>query len=271
MADAALGTAQVWDGRAADAVGTLAATAREAAAVGYRDAAVRALDAGTAGLLLTGQPAAAFRSAAEAVALHEREPTGCAAPVIAYAYLAATAGAGHGTIPWTAGDDLDPPAPQAEAFASLLLAGAFSAQGDAQRARRARAQARGALAGLRPGPTLAALFEEQRSGGILDLWPTALSSRERAVLRALSGPLTLREIAAELHVSHNTVKTQVRSVFRKLGAHDRAGAVARAAAVAAVGNAGPPGGEPPGGPGLGTSASEAPAHGQPVRASCRRA
>ena len=203
--------------------------------------------------------------------MHEREPTGCAAPVIAYAYLAATAGAGHGTIPWTAGDDPEPPAPHAEAFASLLLACAFSARGDAQRARRARAQARGALAGLPSGPTLAALFEEQRSGGILDFWPTALSDRERAVLRALSGPLTLREIAAELHVSHNTVKTQVRSVFRKLGAHDRADAVARAAAVAAAGHAGPPGGEPPGGPGLRTVASEASPHGQPVRASCRRA
>ena len=271
LADAALGTAQVWDGRAADAVGPLAATAREAAGVGYRDVAVRALDAGTAGLLLTGQPTAAYLSASEAVALHEWEPTACAAPVVAYAYLAATAGAGHGTIPWTAGDDLEPPAPHAEAFASLLLARAFSAQGDAQRARRARAQARGALAGLPSGPTLAVLFEEQRSGGILDFWPTALSDRERAVLRALSGPLTLREIAAELHVSHNTVKTQVRSVFRKLGAHDRAGAVARAAAVAAVGNAGPPGPEPPGGPELRAGASEARAHGQPVRASCRRA
>jgi LuxR family maltose regulon positive regulatory protein len=245
MADAALGTAQVWDGQTADAAGRLAATAQEAAEAGYRDVAVRALDARTAGLLLTGQPTAAFLSASEAVGFHEREPTRCAAPVIAYAYLAATAGVGHETIPWTAGDALEPPAPQAEAFASLLLAHAFSAQGDAQRARRARAQARGALAGLRSGPALAALLAGQRPGGMLDFWPTALSDRERAVLRALSGPLTLREIAAELHVSHNTVKTQVRSVFRKLGAHDRAGAVARAAAVAAAG--------------------------QPVRASCRRA
>jgi LuxR family maltose regulon positive regulatory protein len=64
-----------------------------------------------------------------------------------------------------------------------------------------------------------------------DLWPMALSDRERAVLRALSGPLTLREIAAELNVSHNTVKSHVRSVFRKLGAHDRAGAVTRGVAA----------------------------------------
>jgi ATP/maltotriose-dependent transcriptional regulator MalT len=49
----------------------------------------------------------------------------------------------------------------------------------------------------------------------------ALSSREHAVWRALSGPLTLREIANEMYLSHNTVKTHVRTVFRKLGVHSR--------------------------------------------------
>jgi LuxR family maltose regulon positive regulatory protein len=58
--------------------------------------------------------------------------------------------------------------------------------------------------------------------------PQDLSLGERRVLRALCGPLTLREIAAELYVSHNTVKTQVRAIFRKLDAHDRSEAVARA-------------------------------------------
>jgi DNA-binding CsgD family transcriptional regulator len=242
MADAALGTVMVWEGQAADAVGRLAATAREAVRVGYRDVAVRALDAHTAGLLLTGEPTAALVSAREAVALHELDPTRCVAPVVAYAYLAATAGAGHGPIPWTAGDPLEPPAPHAEAFAWLLLAHAANAHREPRQARCARAQARAALAGLRSGPVLARLFEEQRSGGIPDFCPTVLSDRERAVLRALSGPLTVREIAAELNVSHNTVKTHVRSVFRKLGAHDRAGAVARGAAAGLVTRrAGPPG------------------------------
>ncbi|MFD8818052.1 response regulator transcription factor, partial [Streptomyces sp. NPDC059627] len=58
--------------------------------------------------------------------------------------------------------------------------------------------------------------------------PQDLSPGEHRVLRALCGPLTLREIAAELYVSRNTVKTQVRAIFRKLDAHDRSGAVARA-------------------------------------------
>jgi LuxR family maltose regulon positive regulatory protein len=163
------------------------------------------------------------------VALHELDPTRCAVPVVAYAYLAATAGAVDRTIPWTAGDALESPAPHAEAFAWLLLAQAANAHGgDARQARRARTQAHAALVGLRSGPVLARLLMEQRVAEIPDFWPAALSDRERAVLRALSGPLTLREIAAELNVSHNTVKTHVRSVFRKLGAHDRAGAVARA-------------------------------------------
>lgn len=55
-----------------------------------------------------------------------------------------------------------------------------------------------------------------------------LSPSERRVLRALCGPLTLREIASELYVSHNTVKTQVRAIFRKLDAHSRSSAIVQA-------------------------------------------
>jgi LuxR family maltose regulon positive regulatory protein len=43
--------------------------------------------------------------------------------------------------------------------------------------------------------------------------------------------LTLPEIARELHVSHNTVKTHIRSLYTKLGAHGRAEAVGRARAL----------------------------------------
>lgn len=55
-----------------------------------------------------------------------------------------------------------------------------------------------------------------------------LTGRELRVLRALSGPLSMREIADELYVSYNTVKTQVASIFRKLDVHDRAAAVTAA-------------------------------------------
>lgn len=55
-----------------------------------------------------------------------------------------------------------------------------------------------------------------------------LSPRERLILRSLDENLTLAQIAAELYVSRNTVKTQVQSVYRKLGVSRRADAVALA-------------------------------------------
>jgi LuxR family maltose regulon positive regulatory protein len=55
-----------------------------------------------------------------------------------------------------------------------------------------------------------------------------LSERELAVLRLLGSKLSQREIAAELYVSFNTVKTHTRAIFRKLDASSRAEAVNRA-------------------------------------------
>ncbi|GAA2724176.1 LuxR C-terminal-related transcriptional regulator [Cellulomonas aerilata] len=57
-----------------------------------------------------------------------------------------------------------------------------------------------------------------------------LTERERVVLGLLDekGGLTLREIAAEVYVSRNTLKSQLRSVYRKLGVASRAEAVERA-------------------------------------------
>ena len=55
-----------------------------------------------------------------------------------------------------------------------------------------------------------------------------LSEREVVVLRELADDTGLAEVAARLHVSHNTVKTQVRSTYRKLGVRRRADAVSRA-------------------------------------------
>jgi LuxR family transcriptional regulator, maltose regulon positive regulatory protein len=56
----------------------------------------------------------------------------------------------------------------------------------------------------------------------------ALSERELAVLRALTGPLSQREIAREFYLSHSTIHTHTRSVYRKLGVSSRAEAVLRA-------------------------------------------
>ncbi|MFF1539956.1 LuxR C-terminal-related transcriptional regulator [Microbacterium sp. NPDC058269] len=56
-----------------------------------------------------------------------------------------------------------------------------------------------------------------------------LSSREQVVLRALTSGAPLPAIADELRVSPNTLKTQLRSIYRKLGAHNRAEAMEQAA------------------------------------------
>jgi LuxR family transcriptional regulator, maltose regulon positive regulatory protein len=57
---------------------------------------------------------------------------------------------------------------------------------------------------------------------------SALSDRESTILRLLPSLSTTTEIAEDLHVSPNTIKTQVGAIYSKLGVNDR-----RAAVVAA--------------------------------------
>jgi LuxR family maltose regulon positive regulatory protein len=58
-----------------------------------------------------------------------------------------------------------------------------------------------------------------------------LSSSEIRVLRYLPTNLSMPEIASELYVSHNTVRTHMRHLYAKLGTHRRADTVARARAL----------------------------------------
>jgi DNA-binding NarL/FixJ family response regulator len=55
-----------------------------------------------------------------------------------------------------------------------------------------------------------------------------LTERELQVLRGMSDGKSNAEIGRELFVSEDTVKTHARRLFRKLGARDRAHAVASA-------------------------------------------
>ncbi len=52
-----------------------------------------------------------------------------------------------------------------------------------------------------------------------------LTERELAVLRYLPSQLSQREIASELYVSLNTVKTHCKAIYRKLGVEGRKPAV----------------------------------------------
>ena len=58
----------------------------------------------------------------------------------------------------------------------------------------------------------------------------ALTQRERVVMGELGEDITLEDIAARLWVTRNTVKSQLRSAYRKIGVSTRADAVAWARA-----------------------------------------
>ena len=51
------------------------------------------------------------------------------------------------------------------------------------------------------------------------------------MLRYLPTNLSMRQIAGELYVSHNTVRTHISHLYAKLGTHTRAEAVDRARAL----------------------------------------
>jgi LuxR family maltose regulon positive regulatory protein len=63
-----------------------------------------------------------------------------------------------------------------------------------------------------------------RAGGAL---AEELTDRELSILRALRGPLSAREIGAEMFLSINTIKSYTKSLYRKLGVVTRADAVRR--------------------------------------------
>ncbi|MCU1477949.1 MAG: Regulatory protein luxR family [Subtercola sp.] len=62
-----------------------------------------------------------------------------------------------------------------------------------------------------------------------------LSPRERSVLAELPSGASIAEIATTLRVSHNTIKSQLRSVYRKLGVATREDAEAAAARYGLLG------------------------------------
>jgi len=70
---------------------------------------------------------------------------------------------------------------------------------------------------------LIAEVSSPRRGGLV------LSAREKEVLRLVADGLPTKQISASLSISERTVKFHVNSIFRKLGADNRAQAVALAA------------------------------------------
>jgi LuxR family transcriptional regulator, maltose regulon positive regulatory protein len=125
-----------------------------------------------------------------------------------------------------------------QTYGVLALAEIRQSAHEPAAARRLLARARAIVGGLRDADELASARIDQteralrlrptraRDGGAAPFWE--LSERELAVLRLLGSKLSQREIAAELYVSFNTVKTHTRAIFRKLDATSRTEAVDRA-------------------------------------------
>jgi LuxR family maltose regulon positive regulatory protein len=63
----------------------------------------------------------------------------------------------------------------------------------------------------------------QQTAGTVHVDP--LTERELEVLRLLRSDLSLREIANELYISHNTIKSYTQSIYRKLGVTSRSAAL----------------------------------------------
>ena len=126
---------------------------------------------------------------------------------------------------------------QVTVSATLALAEVRQRQHDPTAARRLLARAR---TSSRPCPTqgtvsTGSIGPRRCSGSARHVGPTStpaafweLSPREVDVLRLLPSALSQREIAAELYVSFNTVRTHTRVIFSKLGVTSRAEAVIRA-------------------------------------------
>ena len=124
------------------------------------------------------------------------------------------------------------------AWALVLLAGVRGRRGHIEAARSALDSSRELIAELGDSGRLPALIAEvdrelrlirdHAAGGALVESP---SEAELAVLRLLASDLSAREIGEKLFLSANTVRSHTRSIYRKLGVHSRADAVARADAL----------------------------------------
>jgi ATP/maltotriose-dependent transcriptional regulator MalT len=121
------------------------------------------------------------------------------------------------------------------AEALLALVEVYRAGGDEDGARAATEQARRLIGRCTDPGMLPALLERvgrasRPAGGRRPRGAPAgeLTERELVVLRLLATRLSQREIARELYVSVNTVRTHVQGIYRKLGVASREEAVAAA-------------------------------------------
>lgn len=223
FAELALGTARLWAGRFDEARALLEHAVLVADRDRHRYVRTRARDALAILAYLDGTPDRGRRAAGDA-ATHS--PPG-QAPLAQCVLGCVEDGRAHGSRLPTMVDaarSLDRDDPHAAAMAWTLVALVANREGDLPVVRQCRERARYALIGCEEGVTL----PEPAGLSVDSPFSWRPSGREHAVLRALPGPLSVKQIASELQLSPNTVKTHVRTIFLGLGAHSRAEAVARA-------------------------------------------
>jgi LuxR family maltose regulon positive regulatory protein len=123
--------------------------------------------------------------------------------------------------------------PWATLIGLLELAPVHSASGERAKSRAVLAEARAILEAFPDGGIFPELLERQerklrttnQRNGHLN---RELTERELAVLRLLGGELSTQEIARSLYVAPSTVRTHIKSIYRKLGISTRKEAVEEA-------------------------------------------
>jgi LuxR family maltose regulon positive regulatory protein len=242
VASVADGTALLWSGAYEQAERRLGEAVRDAYATGHTLALVRAFGARAICAFFDGRPSDARELSEEALRIAQTEGlarhfTVALAHVCRGRLLIQSQALSEAEHSLRCAEEVLAAVDGGEPHIRVLYQLSRAALEDARRdATAARAAVRGAAATV-TGCAVPGVLGDLLVGAEERCSPTAcadadgereLSASERRVLRALCGPLTLREIASELYVSHNTVKTQVRAIFRKLDAHSRSNAIVQA-------------------------------------------
>jgi LuxR family maltose regulon positive regulatory protein len=117
--------------------------------------------------------------------------------------------------------------PRAVANALIHEAAALQRAGRGKAAAVAIAEAQAAVDSCAdPGNLPARLAAFQRPVPVRrETREAALSDRELVILRMLGGRLSERDIGRELYLSHNTIHSHTKSIYRKLGVSSRSGAL----------------------------------------------
>jgi LuxR family maltose regulon positive regulatory protein len=114
------------------------------------------------------------------------------------------------------------------AMGLIRHAGVLQSMGQREHAAAAVSEARATVDSCRDPGIMAERLEALGRPPRVRRRQAELSDRELVVLRMLGGPLSERDMGRELYLSHNTIHSHTRSIYRKLGVSSRMQAVRRA-------------------------------------------